>query len=76
MYKRTDIKVDDLIKSTIVQDFDRQFPELKVVAISEEGATGWFGLNPERDVFVTVECPLRGQFDVFIDTIISCRRPQ
>lgn len=63
------IKVGDKVKSSIIRDCDGTYPVCEVVAISEPGYSGWEGLSPEDDVMVTLRDLLRGDNEVFIDTI-------
>lgn len=77
------LKVGDRVRSSIVRDPNGTRPELTVKAISKPGATGWTALDtngkgwhtmsPEEDILVTVFDPIRGEFEVFIDTIIEVK---
>lgn len=62
-------KAGDVVKSTVIADCDGNHPDLEVVSVSEPGATGWVGLTPDEDRLVTVKEPIRGEFELFIDTI-------
>ena len=63
------IQVGDKVKSSVIQDCDGTRPELEVIAVSNPNATGWTGLSPNEDRLVTVRDSLRGDVEVFIDTI-------